>query len=118
MLTEYLDVGHAGHGDRSSFAANGQSALSADLNVHFVKKRPARSHKNALFRFEGSLHSMSLNEMNDKPKLNVSGVEAADRGLIVEPNARLIIEVYQPLVSFVDEIETALGLTNGYATFE
>ena len=33
----------------------------------------------------------------------------------VEPNARLVIEIYQPLMSFVQEIETALGFSSqGY----
>ena len=56
---------------------------------------------------------MSLNEISDNPKLNHSGIDGTERGLSVEPNARLIIEVYQPLMSFVEEIESALGCAPG-----
>lgn len=46
-------------------------------------------------------------------KSDENGLDGGDRVLIVEPNARLVIEIYQPLMAFVDEIEKALGLTQG-----
>jgi len=57
-----------------------------------------------------------LNDSNcDHGKQDPHGLDASDRVLIVEPNARLVIEIYQPLMAFVQEIETALGCSSqGY----
>lgn len=72
--------------------------------------------KTTLFRFEGSLHSINLNELSTDIKQDQYGDGAFERILIVEPNARLVIEIYQPLMAFVQEIENALNCTSqGYA---
>ena len=122
-----------------SFSSNTQLA-STDLNAHFAKRKQPkycilllcttiiislnisffffilqfRTQKTTLFRFEGSLHSISLNESNsDHSKLDQYSVGTTEKVLIAEPNARLVIDIYQPLMAFVDEIERALGCTEG-----
>ena len=60
-----------------------------------------------------------MSESNsDRDKQDPHGLDASDRVLIVEPNARLVIEIYQPLMAFVQEIETALECSSeGYVFF-
>lgn len=67
----------------------------------------SRNQKDSLFRFESS--SMTLNDSRSD-KHNINGLE---RALIAEPNARLIIEIYQPLKAFVEEIEKDLAYKQG-----
>lgn len=77
-----------------------------------------RTQKTTLFRFESSLHSIGLNDSNaERENQDKFGNldNGTDRVLIVEPNARLVIEIYQPLMTFVQEIEIALGCnTQGF----
>ncbi|XP_057377768.1 exocyst complex component 4-like isoform X2 [Daphnia carinata] len=115
LLSQYWDIGSTASksgNSGSTFSSNSQLG-AADLNAYFSRRRQPRTQKTTLFRFEGSLHSISLNESNsDYSKQDQHGLDAPDRILIVEPNARLVIEIYQPLMTFVQEIETALGCSS------
>ncbi|XP_046631029.1 exocyst complex component 4-like [Daphnia pulicaria] len=115
LLSQYWDIGSTASKSSNSggsFSSNSQLA-AADLNAYFSRRRQPRAQKTTLFRFEGSLHSISLNDSNsDHYKQDSHGLDGSDRVLIVEPNARLVIEIYQPLMAFVQEIETALGCSS------
>lgn len=67
-----------------------------------------RGSKISLFTFEGSLHSINLSETNENLSKD-DAIASLENILTIEPNARLVIEIYQPLMSFVDEINVALG---------
>lgn len=77
-----------------------------------------RAQKASLFRFECSLQSINLSDSNsnntNKHDQYGTADNATDR-VLIEPNARLVIEIYQPLMAFVQEIEIALGCsTQGF----
>ena len=82
-------------------------AIFENFFIDFVLFYFCRNQKDFLFRFDSS--SMTLNDSRGD-KHNFNGLE---RALIVEPNSRLIIEIYQPLKTFVEEIEKDLGYKQG-----
>jgi len=84
-----------------------------DLNTHFSKRKQQRNPKVSLFRFEGSLHCLALDATGTSHAMDKNNIDGLDRALIVEPNARLIIDIYQPLMAFVDDIEKELGYSQG-----
>jgi len=105
LLCQYLDTGLSNPGT-SPASANSQLG-AVDLNLHFSKRKQQRNQKDSLFRFESS--SMNLGDSRGD-RHNINGLE---RVLIVEPNARLITEIYQPLKAFVEEIEKDLAYKQG-----
>lgn len=85
--------------------------LDGIVAVRLFVRMNYRAQRSSLFRFESSLHSISLNEsMNESNKMGIYDTNSAtDKLIVVEPNARRVMEIYQPLMKFVHEIEVALG---------
>lgn len=61
---------------------------------------------------------MALNASGDANQPHYVGVDVTEKGASMEPNARRIIEVYQPLMSFVAEIEAALVCAPGSVSWD
>ncbi|XP_076466754.1 exocyst complex component 4-like isoform X3 [Babylonia areolata] len=123
LLSEYLDV-------RNTLSSRQQAPSdfdepSMDIGMYFGKKRPGRSKKIPLFRFDASLHALSTNSyIEDTRQFDAS--ELGQQSLqtmmskqqkICKPSAFNITAIYKPLKAFIQEIEDAMESTAGLQEF-
>ncbi|KAL8567914.1 hypothetical protein ACOMHN_059036 [Nucella lapillus] len=123
LLSEYLDV-------RNTLSSRQQAPSdfdepSMDIGLYFGKKRPGRSKKIPLFRFDASIHALSTNSyIEDTRQFDAS--ELGQQSLltmmskqqkICKPSAFNITAIYKPLKAFISEIEDAMESPAGLQEF-
>uniref|UniRef100_A0A8C6P6F9 Exocyst complex component Sec8 n=1 Tax=Nothobranchius furzeri TaxID=105023 RepID=A0A8C6P6F9_NOTFU len=120
LLMEYLDVKNS----RSSSEPSAQLAYAStgsEFAAFFAKKRPQRV-KQSLFKFESSSHAISMSaylreqrrELYSKSGELQGGaddnlIEGGEMKFVCKPGARNITVIFQPLLRFIQEVETNMG---------
>ncbi|XP_068208979.1 exocyst complex component 4-like isoform X1 [Palaemon carinicauda] len=136
MLSEYLDLSQLGTNQQQAPAAFTEAAT--DISSFFSKKRTTRSKNYSLFKFEASYHAMTMNSylmeqaaeqgIDDfgTPSISVTDGNTSSTGgsgsksrsltekaLVCPSSPHNITAVFNPLQSFIREIEEALGCSPG-----
>nr|XP_045594627.1 exocyst complex component 4-like isoform X1 [Procambarus clarkii] len=135
MLSEYLDLSQLGTNQQQAPAAT-FTETATDISSFFTKKRIPRSKNYSLFKFEASYHAMTMNSYLMEQAAGQGGLDEFDFGLSI-PDANTgsnaksssknmnekplvcpasphnITAIFNPLQSFVREIEDALGCSPG-----
>lgn len=124
LLSEYLDLRNM----RSSRqqAPNDFDEPTMDIGLYFGKKKPGRTKKIPLFRFDASLHALSTNSyIEDTRQFDASDMGQqtlatmmSKQQKICKPSAFNITAIYKPLKLFIREIEDATDTTTGSALQE
>ncbi|XP_037788643.1 exocyst complex component 4-like [Penaeus monodon] len=130
LLSEYLDLSQLGNSQQQAPAAFTEAAT--DISSFFTKKRTPRSKNYSLFKFEASYHAMTMNSYlmeQAAEQGGIDGIDATDgntasagnsksksvneKTLVCSPSPHNITAVFNPLLSFIREIEDALGCSPG-----
>ncbi|CAL8337333.1 unnamed protein product [Arctogadus glacialis] len=120
LLMDYLDVKNSrGATEPSSQLSYGSTG--SEFAAFFAKKRPQRA-KQSLFKFESSSHAISMSaylreqrrELYSKSGELQGGaddnlIEGGEMKFVCKPGARNITVIFQPLLSFIQEIEMNMG---------
>ncbi|XP_056434231.1 exocyst complex component 4 [Gadus chalcogrammus] len=120
LLMDYLDVKNS----RSATEPSSQlsyASTGSEFAAFFAKKRPQRA-KQSLFKFESSSHAISMSaylreqrrELYSKSGELQGGaddnlIEGGEMKFVCKPGARNITVIFQPLLSFIQEIEMNMG---------
>uniref|UniRef100_A0A8C2L259 Exocyst complex component Sec8 n=1 Tax=Cyprinus carpio TaxID=7962 RepID=A0A8C2L259_CYPCA len=120
LLMDYLDVKNA----RSAAEPSAQlsyASTGGDFGAFFAKKKPVRP-KQSLFKFESSSHAISMSaylreqrrELYSKSGELQGGaddnlIEGGETKFLCKPGARNITVIFQPLLRFIQEIESRMG---------
>ncbi|XP_071536353.1 exocyst complex component 4 isoform X2 [Panulirus ornatus] len=133
MLSEYLDLSQLGTSQQQAPAAFTETAT--DLSSFFTKKRTPRAKAYSLFKFEASYHAMTMNSYlmeqaagqgGDGPDAGLSVTDGntssstcdknktmSEKSLVCPASPHNITAIFNPLQSFIREIEDALGCSPG-----
>ncbi|KAK2144045.1 hypothetical protein LSH36_791g00032 [Paralvinella palmiformis] len=122
VLRDYLDTHSSTNTPGGSSGTYTEAAT--DINLYFSKKRPTRSKKNYLFRFDSSSHAISMSSYLREQRQEVYGTDdmtdvagtMTDLGqfpLVCKPCAENITLIYKPLQKFLREIESAVRGPSG-----
>ncbi|XP_067247126.1 exocyst complex component 4 [Chanodichthys erythropterus] len=120
LLMDYLDVKNT----RSAAEPSAQLSYvstGGDFGAFFSKKKPVRP-KQSLFKFESSSHAISMSaylreqrrELYSKSGELQGGaddnlIEGGETKFLCKPGARNITVIFQPLLRFIQEIESRMG---------
>ncbi|KAM9467920.1 exocyst complex component 4 [Clarias gariepinus] len=120
LLMDYLDVKNT----RSAAEPSAQlsyASTAGDFGAFFAKKKPNRP-KQSLFKFESSSHAISMSaylreqrrELYSKSGELQGGaddnlIEGGETKFLCKPGARNITVIFQPLLRFIQEIESSMG---------
>uniref|UniRef100_A0A8C1WGR9 Exocyst complex component Sec8 n=1 Tax=Cyprinus carpio TaxID=7962 RepID=A0A8C1WGR9_CYPCA len=120
LLMDYLDVKNT----RSAAEPSAQlsyASTGGDFGAFFAKKKPVRP-KQSLFKFESSSHAISMSaylreqrrELYSKSGELQGGaddnlIEGGETKFLCKPGARNITVIFQPLLRFIQEIESRMG---------
>uniref|UniRef100_A0A4W4DQY9 Exocyst complex component Sec8 n=1 Tax=Electrophorus electricus TaxID=8005 RepID=A0A4W4DQY9_ELEEL len=120
LLMDYLDVKNT----RSAAEPSAQlsyASTGSDFGAFFAKKRPVRP-KQSLFKFESSSHAISMSaylreqrrELYSKSGELQGGaddnlIERGETKFLCKPGARNITIIFQPLLRFIQEVESNMG---------
>ncbi|XP_060745639.1 exocyst complex component 4 [Tachysurus vachellii] len=120
LLMDYLDVKNT----RSAAEPSAQlsyASTGGDFGAFFGKKKPLRP-KQSLFKFESSSHAISMSaylreqrrELYSKSGELQGGaddnlIEGGETKFLCKPGARNITVIFQPLLRFIQEIESSMG---------
>ncbi|XP_053719677.1 exocyst complex component 4 isoform X2 [Synchiropus splendidus] len=120
LLMEYLDVKNS----RSTTEQSAQlsyASTGSEFAAFFAKKRPQRARQ-SLFKFESSSHAISMSaylreqrrELYSKSGELQGGaddnlMEGGEMKFLCKPGARNITVIFQPLLSFIQEMEMNMG---------
>ncbi|NP_001025305.1 exocyst complex component 4 [Danio rerio] len=120
LLMDYLDVKNT----RSAAEPSAQlsyASTGGDFGAFFAKKKPLRP-KQSLFKFESSSHAISMSaylreqrrELYSKSGELQGGaddnlIEGGETKFLCKPGARNITVIFQPLLRFIQEIESRMG---------
>ncbi|KAK8729890.1 hypothetical protein OTU49_008375 [Cherax quadricarinatus] len=134
MLSEYLDLSQLGANQQQAPATFTETAT--DLSSFFTKKRTPRSKNFSLFKFEASYHAMTMNSYlmeqaagqggldgfeiglsaidgNTSSNTNSNSKKMTEKMLVCPASPHNITAIFNPLQSFIREIEDALGCSPG-----
>ncbi|KAG7320517.1 hypothetical protein KOW79_016370 [Hemibagrus wyckioides] len=120
LLMDYLDVKNT----RSAAEPSAQlsyASTGGDFGAFFAKKKPIRP-KQSLFKFESSSHAISMSaylreqrrELYSKSGELQGGaddtlIEGGETKFLCKPGARNITVIFQPLLRFIQEVESSMG---------
>ncbi|XP_042242487.1 exocyst complex component 4-like isoform X2 [Homarus americanus] len=135
MLSEYLDLSQLGTTQQQAPAAFTETAT--DLSSFFTKKRTPRIKNYSLFKFEASYHAMTMNSYLMEQAAGQAGVDLFDfsiadgnnssttgggnnkgknmndKTLVCPASPHNITAIFNPLQTFIREIEDALACSPG-----
>uniref|UniRef100_A0A671KKJ4 Exocyst complex component Sec8 n=1 Tax=Sinocyclocheilus anshuiensis TaxID=1608454 RepID=A0A671KKJ4_9TELE len=120
LLMDYLDVKNTRRAAEPS-AQLSYASTGGDFGAFFAKKKPLRP-KQSLFKFESSSHAISMSaylreqrrELYSKSGELQGGaddnlIEGGETKFLCKPGARNITVIFQPLLRFIQEIESRMG---------
>ncbi|XP_071169748.1 exocyst complex component 4-like isoform X13 [Mytilus edulis] len=125
VLREYLDVQTSSR----QRAPTSFDEPSTDINSYFSKKKPTKSKKISLFRFDASIHAMSTNSYVDDNMTfdtgNLFHVNLlSEVGLgkhqmeMCKPSVNNITAIFMPLEAFIKEVEDAVACQDGTSSLQ
>ncbi|XP_073724500.1 exocyst complex component 4 isoform X1 [Misgurnus anguillicaudatus] len=120
LLMDYLDVKNTRRAAEPSVQLS-YASTGGDFGAFFAKKKPVRP-KQSLFKFESSSHAISMSaylreqrrELYSKSGELQGGaddnlIEGGETKFLCKPGARNITVIFQPLLKFIQEIESSMG---------
>ncbi|XP_064630302.1 exocyst complex component 4-like isoform X2 [Lineus longissimus] len=122
FLSDYLDIRNTASSQQQ--APSSFDVPSTDIATFFAKKRPAKPKKMALFRFEASSHAISMNSYLREQRQEFYGSgeilnrvetisEVGKQLFVCKPGANNVTVIYNPLQTFIKEIQAELGSPHG-----
>ncbi|KAL1110251.1 hypothetical protein AAG570_008328 [Ranatra chinensis] len=109
LLTDYLDIQNTA--SETQQAPTTFSDPGGDISSYFARRRPQRSRKSPLFKFEYSSHAVCVSAyMKDQSIQNgLVDIKQREKLLVCSPDPFNITVIFQPLQKFIEEIEQAVG---------
>ncbi|CAG2223965.1 EXOC4 [Mytilus edulis] len=124
VLREYLDVQTSSR----QRAPTSFDEPSTDINSYFSKKKPTKSKKISLFRFDASIHAMSTNSYVDDNMTFDTGnlfhvnllseVGLGKHQMVCKPSVNNITAIFMPLEAFIKEVEDAVACQDGTSSLQ
>ncbi|XP_064602166.1 LOW QUALITY PROTEIN: exocyst complex component 4-like [Liolophura sinensis] len=119
LLGDYLDIRNTAANSQQT--PNNFDEPSQDIGTYFARKRSTRPKKPALFRFDASSHAISMNNyLREQRHYDPDDVVGGSRMImdigspqfVCKPGADNITAIFNPLQSFIKEIDAAMSSSN------
>ena len=122
LVSQYVDLTQSGlknpATNTSVQISSPDSSTSSDISSYFAKKSKNKSKNQHLFKFEASFHAITLNsylleQLGQQPSLDDPGSGKKDKLMVCQASPHNITVLYSPLMTFITEIEEAIGYLPG-----